>query len=34
MYNAEFYRNERESQPQGDYIDKIHKLWYDNFNLL
>lgn len=32
MHNAMFYLNLIQSRPQGDFIDKIHKLWYIFFS--
>lgn len=32
--NLRFYRNEIKSQPNGDYIDNIHKNWFGDYKLL
>ena len=32
--NLEFYLNQIESQPNGDYIDDIHKSWFGNYDWL
>jgi hypothetical protein len=32
--NYRFYANEISSNPQGDFIDNIHKNWHENHSLL
>lgn len=32
--NLEFYSNKRISEPNGDYIDNIHKNWFGKYDLL
>lgn len=34
MFNVEFYTNVIKSDPQGDFIDNIHKTWWGNYKLL
>jgi hypothetical protein len=34
MFNVEFYTNVIKSDPQGDFIDNIHKSWWGNYKLL
>ena len=34
MHNVNFYKNLSPSVPKGDFIDKIHKKWWNNYDLL
>lgn len=34
LYNVLFYSNKIQSDPKGDFIDDIHRLWWKNYTLL